>query len=252
LEPWRLIEYSVGDPSFNMALDEAIARCVGDGRSPTTLRFYGWSPEAVSIGYFQEIGEEIDLEFCKARGLDVVRRLSGGGSVVHAAGGLTYSFCAGTDHPLVTGDVLESYAAICRPIVSALGKLGACATFRPINDIEIEGKKVSGSAQMRRFGAVLQHGTLLLDLDFSLLRALNVHPEKLESRHLGSAEERVTTLGAALGRRLNLAEVTGLLAEEFTKSLGCRPKLGTIKEHESSMLPDLVEKYRSQQWLFRR
>lgn len=252
LEPWRLVEYSVGDPSSNMAIDEALAMCVGERRSPTTLRFYGWSPEAVSVGYFQEVDEEVDMEFCKARGLGVVRRMSGGGSVVHADGGLTYCFCARADHPLVQGDVLESYATICGPIVKALRRIGADASFRPINDLEVDGKKVSGSAQTRRSGSILQHGTILLDLDFSLLKALKVRPEKLEVRHLGSVEERVTTLRRVLGRKVGLTEVTDAIGEEFAKLFGLVPMHDSFKDWEMSLLPPLVERYRSQEWLFRR
>lgn len=215
MEWLRVIDFAVGDPFYNMAVDEAIARCVGSGRRPPTLRLYGWSPSAVSIGYFQEVLEEVDLDFCKSKGVEVVRRLTGGGAVIHTAGELTYSLIAEEGDPAVPKDIQESYARICAPIVAALRKLGVDAAFRPINDIEVQGRKVSGSAQTRRFGTVLQHGTLLLDMDFTQLSALRVNDEKLKDKGATDVRGRVTTLKEILRRDLSKERVGALVAEEF-------------------------------------
>ena len=235
-----------------MALDEAIARSVGGGNCPPTLRLYGWSPAAVSLGFSQEVREVVDLEFCASRGLDVVRRITGGGAVVHADGGLTYSLALSSSDPWIPKDTLESYAAICQPVINALGRMGVKASFKPVNDIEAEGRKLSGSAQIRRFGALLQHGTLLLDLDVSLLKALRVPPEKLASKGISSVEERVTTLHIVTGRKVYPVEVSALLAEEFGVSLGRTPSIGLPTEGEIALAIELAGRYRSKEWLLRR
>jgi lipoate-protein ligase A len=132
LEALRLIHDGPMDPYHNMAVDEAIAIAVGGGRSMPTLRFYGWRPSAVSIGYFQELEEEVDLGFCASHKISVVRRITGGGAVFHGSGELTYSFAAPAGDQTIPQDVQVSYAAICAPIVAALKKLGADARFRPL------------------------------------------------------------------------------------------------------------------------
>jgi lipoate-protein ligase A len=252
LEWLRVIDFAVGDPFYNMAVDEAIARCVGSGRRPPTLRLYGWSPSAVSIGYFQEVLEEVDLDFCKSKGVEVVRRLTGGGAVIHTAGELTYSLIAEEGDPAVPKDIQESYARICAPIVAALRKLGVDAAFRPINDIEVQGRKVSGSAQTRRFGTVLQHGTLLLDMDFTQLSALRVNAEKLKDKGATDVRGRVTTLKEILRRDLSKERVGALVAEEFGRGFKCELVRGSASKEEKGLVPELAERYRSQEWLFRR
>jgi len=252
LERLRVIDFAVGDPFHNMALDEAIARCVWSGRSPPTLRLYGWSPSAVSIGYFQEVLEEVDLDFCRSKGIEVVRRLTGGGAVIHTAGELTYSLIAKEGDPAVPKDIQESYARICAPIVAALRRLGVDAAFRPVNDIEVHGRKVSGSAQTRRFGAVLQHGTLLLDMDFTLLPALRVKAEKLKDKGATDVRGRVTTLKEILRRDLSKERVGALAAEEFGRGFECELMRGSASKEEEGLVPELAERYRSREWLFRR
>lgn len=252
MERLRVIDFAVGDPFHNMALDEAIARCVWSGRSPPTLRLYGWSPSAVSIGYFQEVLEEVDLDFCRSKGIEVVRRLTGGGAVIHTAGELTYSLIAKEGDPAVPKDIQESYARICAPIVAALRRLGVDAAFRPVNDIEVHGRKVSGSAQTRRFGAVLQHGTLLLDMDFTLLPALRVKAEKLKDKGATDVRGRVTTLKEILRRDLSKERVGALVAEEFGRGFECELMRGSASKEEEGLVPELAERYRSREWLFRR
>ncbi len=246
----RLIGFRFGEPFRNMALDEAVARCVGAGESPPTLRLYGWTPSAVSVGYFQEVAEEVDLEFCRRRGVEVVRRLTGGGAVIHTSGELTYSFTAKEGDPSIPPDIQESYEVICTPIVEAVKSLGAEARFRPVNDIEVGGRKVSGSAQTRRFGAVLQHGTLLLDLDPSYLATLRIRAEKLKDKGVKDVGGRVTTLKALLGRRVDHQEAAGAVIRGFASFWGL--ETGEFSERELELAEELTGKYRSPEWLFRR
>src|SRR5437870_13300905 len=144
----RVLETGYNPAALNMALDEAVMENVGE---VPVLRIYGWRPAAVSVGYFQSIKEEVDLEKCRQLGVDIVRRLTGGGAVLHESE-LTYSFIT-RQYPQ---NILESYNMICDPIIICLVNLGFNKVrFAPLNDVVVEGKKVSGNAQTRKDGILL-------------------------------------------------------------------------------------------------
>ncbi len=191
---YRIIPSRPFNAFMNMALDEAIVEGVAEKTSPPTIRFYTWSPAAVSIGYFQGIRNEVNLEECEKQGVDVVRRRTGGGAVYHDPDGeITYSIIA--PESCFAKGILDSYREICGCIVDALKALGISAEFSPINDVLVGGKKISGSAQTRKEGVLLQHGTLLLNVEpekmFSLLR---VSKEKISDKLIRSVMKRVTSI----------------------------------------------------------
>jgi len=209
----RLVSSGALPGALNMGIDEALLEAVSAGASPPTLRLYRWTPPCITIGYFQSMEAEVDLAACGAARIDAIRRLTGGGAVFHDRE-ITYSLVVPLGHSLAPDEVLESYRLVCAGIVEGLGILGAKAEFVPINDIAIGGKKVSGNAQTRRKGCLLQHGTVLLGLDtarmFSLLK---VPSEKLRGRPQPQAEARVTALDSVLGRPVEYEEAARALAE---------------------------------------
>ncbi|MDR3170477.1 MAG: lipoate--protein ligase family protein [Treponema sp.] len=217
--PFRLLKTGFHNGFYNMGLDEALLEAVAQGGSPPVLRLYGWDPAAVSVGYFQGLEEEVDLGACAAHEVDVVRRISGGGAVFHQAE-LTYSSIMPIGHPLAGEHILESYKRLCTGIIQALALMGVPAEFAPINDILAGGKKISGNAQTRRMGCVLQHGTVLLDLDVGLMfELLRVPAEKVKDKQIRDVQERVTSLNALLGRVVSYGEVEAALAEGFCRAL---------------------------------
>src|SRR5437899_5274681 len=143
----RLLKTGHDDAYRNMALDEVLMKSISKSTTDSpTLRFYGWEPPAVSIGYFQSMDHEVNVENCKKTGVDVVRRMTGGGAVLHDSE-LTYSFIT-RKYPQ---NILESYKMICDPIIICLVDLGFNKVrFAPLNDVIVEGKKVSGNAQTRK------------------------------------------------------------------------------------------------------
>jgi lipoate-protein ligase A len=252
---FRLLKSGYHDCYYNMGLDEALLETVSSGQSLPVLRLYGWKPWAVSIGYFQGLEEEVDLEACRRCGADVVRRISGGGAVFHDRE-ITYSLIMPLDHPLAGNSIIESYEKLCSGIVAGLGLLGIEAAFAPINDILAGGRKVSGNAQTRRQGCVLQHGTVLLDTDaermFSLLK---VPQEKMKGKLIQDIKARVTGLYSLLGREISFDEGAEALAQGFQKSLG----LGYVSvedapahAEEQRALGLAGEKFASPRWLHRR
>ncbi len=193
---WRLIRFEYRDAAMNMALDEAVSNGIRNLTSPPTIRFYGWRPSAVSIGRFQSFHDEVDLRRCKELGVDVVRRRTGGGAVFHdGEGEITYSLIA--SERAMPKDINGAYQEICGYIVSALATLGVRSQFSPVNDILVDGKKISGSAQSRRDSVFLQHGTLLLDVNLEkMFGLLKISDVKNAGRDLASASGRVTSLKA--------------------------------------------------------
>ncbi len=246
---WRVVGLETHDAYLNMALDEAISEGIRAGSSPPTIRFYNWEPGAVSIGYFQGIKDEVNLEVCRELGVDCIRRWTGGGAVYHDSGGeLTYSVIA----PASTfpKNIIESYRLICGWIIGGLEILGIEAEFRPINDILVKNKKISGSAQTRRGGILLQHGTLLYGLDLkTMFSVLNVSRQKITDKMIKSAEERVTCV--RMHRDAGKKEVYEALLKAFTE--GKDYEFGTWSRDELARAKELAEeKYRSEEWTYLR
>ena len=189
---WRIIGLETHDACLNMGIDQAISEGIAAGSSDPTIRFYKWHPSAVSIGCFQSMNDEVDIGKCKQEGIGYVRRRTGGGAVFHDENGeITYSVIA-PEREMPRG-IIDSYRLICGWIIDSLATLGISASFAPINDIVVNGKKISGNAQTRRDGVLLQHGTVLYNPDirrmFSLLKVDNA---KLSDKAIRGVEERVT------------------------------------------------------------
>ena len=237
----RVLETGYNNAAFNMAIDEALIENIGD---VPILRIYGWSPGAVSIGYFQSIQEEVDLEKCSKIGVDVVRRLTGGGAVLHEFE-LTYSFIT-KQYPQ---NIMESYSWICEAIVVSINRLGFDASFIPLNDIVVKGKKVSGSAQTRRKGVLLQHGTVLLGVDVDkMFCVLKVPSEKLKDKIIKDVKERVTSLSG-----ITFEEMASSLKSSFATKFDAKLLADAMSTDEIIRASWLAErKYRSREWNFRR
>ncbi|MBI4009717.1 MAG: lipoate--protein ligase family protein [Candidatus Aenigmarchaeota archaeon] len=245
---WRVIPLHVADAFMSMAIDEAVSEAVANGMQPT-IRFWRWQPSAVSIGYFQSTNDEVNLDVCRELGVDVVRRRTGGGAVYHDyQGEITYSVIA--PEWMFPKGIHESYNLICGWIIAGLKQLGIEAQFVPINDIVVNGKKISGNAQTRRNGVLLQHGTILYDLDvrkmFSLLK---VSQEKISDKMIKAVEDRVTRL-LNFGN-FSLDECYQALLKGFTD--GKAWELGKLTDAETKNAEELARnRYRTQEWNFKR
>jgi len=214
---------------------------------------FAWSPPAVSIGFFQGIEQEVDLEKCKNLGVDVVRRITGGGAVFHDHE-ITYSFFVDESCSLVSRDIMESYWQICGGVIEGLRKIGLDAEFVPVNDIVVNGKKISGNAQTRKNGIVLQHGTILLDVNPErMFSVLNVPNEKIKDKMIEAVENRVTSLKKELGREPEDNSIQRALVSGFKESLGLELTQGELTESERKDADELYEtKYLTKKWNFMR
>lgn len=165
-----------------MAADAALLERAISGDGPF-LRIYGWSRPTLSLGYFQKESEVAEAGACQRLGVDVVSRFTGGGAILHHHEA-TFAIALPASHPLAKLDVNESYLALTKPLLELLRQHGVAAKFRggeePVlktpncfagsacPDLVVQGRKLFGSAQRRKQGAVLQHGSLLLDIDQAL------------------------------------------------------------------------------------
>ncbi len=244
-EKWRIVKPETRNGFENMALDEAISEAVAKRESPNTIRFFKWRPSTVTIGYFQSLHEEVEVKECLRKEVDIVRRITGGGAVYHdEKGEITYSVIAGQE--AFPKDLSETYKTIGQCIIDSLAELGLKAEFHPINDILVNGKKISGNAQTRRNNVMHQHGTILYDLDvdtmFSLLRVSDI---KIRDKIIKNVKERVTSVK----QNCNATEkqLADALIKGFTK--GKEFELGKASRKELERMQELAEqKYSTREW----
>jgi lipoate-protein ligase A len=233
----------------NMALDEAIMEAVAAGDSPPTLRFYQWAPPCLSLGKRQPI-DGVDLAACRADGVDVVRRATGGWAILHTDE-LTYSVALRPDDPRVSGAILDTYRTLSQGLIAGLRLLGADAEMSPVipggaqntsaacfevpsaYEIILGGRKLIGSAQTRPAGKVLQHGSLPLQGDIARVARYLTFASEYERQTLGThLRERATTLGDALGHLAPFSEAAQALARGFTEALHVDLAPGELSANE--------------------
>jgi len=253
-EVWRLIDIMVENASTQMAIDEAIASARRREETPNTVRMYRWNPSAVSIGYFQSIAKEVNLEECEKQEVDVIRRITGGGAVFHDYNGeLTYSFVAPENDPKIPRDILTSYELICGAVIKGLTHLGVNSEFKPVNDIIAGGKKISGNAQTRRHGVVLQHGTVLIDSDIvKMFQVLRVSDTKISDKMIKAVEERVTNIRRYLDRDVSFIEARDALVRGFEETFDVELVSGELTEYEEKLVEEYRRRYSSHEWVFQR
>jgi lipoate-protein ligase A len=247
----RILDTDLAHPFRTGALDEALLRARAGDIVPDTLHFYRRDPPGVSVGYFGRVATDVDLGYCEANGIAVLRRLSGGSAIFTDSRQLVYAFVTKGALPSTPN---RAYAMACSALVRAFARLGVDASFKPINDVQHRGRKLSGSALTRRWGASLVHGTVLVEVDRErMFRALRVDPGDVTAKGLSSPGDRVTSLAEALGRTPPMAEVKEAMVRGFEKQFGARASPGFLTGWEAEMADRLVsEKYGTGAWNLRR
>jgi lipoate-protein ligase A len=243
---------------MNMAIDEAIMNARIEGLNTDTLRFYRWRPSAVSIGEFQKVENEVHLENCREGGIDVVRRITGGGTVYHdAEDEITYSVIANRDS-LRANDIADVYARICTGLTEALRILGVCADFnegsaKACPNLTVKGKKISGSAQCHRRGVVLQHGTILAKVDLEKMFTYLRVPWAMNCMQVVSiARNKMTSIHDEQGKNVSPAKLNHALMEGFQRGLDIELADGGLTSYELELAERLCsQKYGSDDWTFR-
>lgn len=229
---WRLVDSGHVRAAYSAALDEALLESRVSGATPDTLHFYVRASPTVSLGYFQRLSESVDLGRCREAGVDLVRRKSGGRSIFTDSGQLIYGLVV--SRSLLPRGSEASFAVICSAIARAIDSLGVDARYRPVNDIEVGGMKVSGSAQLRRGEVVLQHGSIIMDADLPLMDSILTE---------GRPSERVTSIRSALGRPPSMDALKSALRHEISMEFGAEIVEGVITPGEEARAKELEEEF---------
>ncbi len=271
---WRLIRSGRDRGAYNMALDEALWQHYADrleaGERPAPLvRLYGWEPAALSLGYAQRAEREVDFEACARLGIDWVRRPTGGRAILHDWGELTYSLIAASDDPEFSGGVLESYRKISGALVEGLQGLGvaaeladkhrrgedgaataACFDAPSAYEVTWQGRKLIGSAQARRRGALLQQGTILLTVDVEkLFTVLKPPPRTTQAEAIAQVAARLCSVEQATGRMVSFAEAENSFAIAFAAHFQAAPLESAPTEAEAALAHQLLTtKYANPAW----
>ena len=260
LTTWRRLDTGERDGATNMAIDEAILRGVADGSSPPTLRFFAWRPACLSLGQAQPAGD-VDFDACRALGVDVVRRPTGGRAILHVDE-LTYSVAAPESEARVQGGIVESYRRLSEGLLAGLSRIGLPVqqVERPDNhdrdqgpvcfevpsnyEIVFDGHKLVGSAQVRKNGVVLQHGSLPLVGDIArICDVLATKPDRERVR------ARAITVERAIGRAVTFDSAARSMAEGFASLLNLRLEPGDLTPPERVWAEELRrDKYASDAW----
>jgi lipoate-protein ligase A len=275
-EVWRYIDSGNCSPAFNMALDEVLLEWHSKGKIPPTIRFYGWDPATLSIGYFQKVEKEINLEAVKKYQLGFVRRPTGGRGVLHDKE-LTYSVIVSEEHPEMPRTVTEAYRVISEGILQGFKNLGLDAYFAiPRTNEEkqglksprsavcfdapswyelvVEGRKVAGSAQTRQKGVILQHGSILLDLDEDLLFDLFKYPnDRVRERMQRAFKNKAVAANTLREKPVTIEEAKKAFKEGFENGLNIELAPYELTSEELEYVEQIAkEKYESEEWNFKR
>lgn len=243
---WQLIHTSPQAPLLHMALDQVLLEEVAAGRRAPTLRIWEWSESAVVIGIFQSLKNEVDSEAARKHGVEIVRRITGGGAMFIEPGNtITYSIYA--PQSLIAGmSFRDAYAYMDASILEALNELGIKAWYKPLNDITSEGGKIGGAAQAHRSGAVLHHVTMAYDIDVGkMLQVLRIGREKLSDKGTTSAAKRVDPLRRQTG--LSRKAIIERIIDTFRRLHGLRD--GVLLPSELATAERLIgEKFGTDAW----
>ena len=231
--PCRVIDTGVRGGRENVAFDQALIEAHAAGRAPDTIRFLRFRPCAL-VGLHQMLSHEVRLEYCRAHGIEVGRRITGGGGLYLDEGQVGWELVL--PRRALGGELAAVSARICRAAAAGLQRLGVPAEFRPRNDIEVGGRKISGTGGLADGETLFFQGTLLIDFDPArMIEVLKVPVEKLARRDLDDARRRVTTLREVLGRVPPLREVEEALLEGLREHLGLAPYWGEATGYEEAL-----------------
>jgi lipoate-protein ligase A len=249
--PWRLLDTGLRSGAENMSLDSALLTARAEGSSPDTLRFLRFSPPVALVGYHQAVAEEIRVDYCREAGIDINRRITGGGAIYFDAGQLGWEIIC-SYQALGQGRNMERITrTLCGAAAQGLRGLGMDALFRPRNDIEVQGRKISGTGGSFDGECFLFQGTLLIDFNLqNLIKALRIPTEKLNRRELSSAAERVTSVKEQLGFVPPLGEIQAALVDAFRETFGITFETCGLTSREEELFTDELAVMRSDSWIY--
>lgn len=274
-EKWLFINTGKQNPYFNMALDEALLNWVSEGKMDPVIRFYQWNPKTLSVGYFQKLKKEIDDQKVKEEGIGLVRRATGGRGVLHDKE-LTYSVIVPESHPAMPKTVTEAYRVISNGLLEGFKELGFEAYFsipkteeqraklkNPRSavcfdapswyELVVNDKKIAGSAQTRQKGVILQHGSILQDIDVDeLFSFFTFRNERLMAKMKQAFYEKAVAINDLSERHITIAEMEEAFYKGFKKGLNIELVPYVLTNEQIEEVHELAHKYMSDEWTYLR
>lgn len=274
-EIWNFINTGSKNPYYNMAMDEALLNFVSRGEIDPVIRFYTWNPATLSIGYFQRLQKEIDIDKVKEKGYGLVRRQTGGRGVLHDKE-LTYSVIVPESHPNMPSTVTEAYKIISQGLLEGFKNLGfetyfaiprskeerdklkqprssVCFDAPSWYELVVEGRKIAGSAQTRQKGVILQHGSILQDIDIDdLFDMFKFKNERLKAKMKENFVQKAVAINDISNQHITLNEMENAFEAGFKKGLNIDFKPLELTEKQIEEVQELEEKYRSESWMYRK
>ena len=233
----------------NMAIDRVLLTSRSKGWAPDTLLFLEFTPCAL-VGYHQSIELEVEEAYCQEHGIEIQRRVTGGGAIYMHEGTLGWAIYADKHSPGIPADRREMYAHMCESVSFGLSRLGVNAKFRPINDIEVNGRKISGTGGTELDGAFMYTGSLLIDFDVdTMIKCLKLPIKKLEDKQVQSFRQRVTSLREELGYVPDLTIIKKALLDGFSEVFGVTFAAGDLNDKERGLLEQEITRFKSEEWI---
>ena len=250
MTPWRLLDTPPMTAAENMALDDTLVELKGRGRTPNTLHFLQFSPRAVLTGFHQSVEEEIRVDYCRRENIHINRRITGGGAIFFDENQLGWEIICDKSFFNITLPNDRLFRTLCNPVVAALGRLGLQSAFRPRNDIEINGRKISGTGGTESDGAFLFQGTMLVDFDVdTMLKSLKIPVEKLKAKEIDSVKERVPCLNWELGYTPAMNAIKAAIRTGFAEELEVEFEPAGLTAEEKDLFEKKLDYYRSPEWI---
>ena len=245
---WRLLDTGTRPAAENIALNRALLESKQQDKCLNTLRFLGFEPCAL-LGFHQSAEQELNLDYCKAQSVTIQRRITGGGAIYFDTTQLGWELYL-HKRDLGTADMTAISRRICEAVARGISTLGVAATFRPRNDIEVDGRKISGTGGAFDGDALMYQGTLLIEFDVEkMLRVLNIPAEKLSDKAIASARDRVTNLADLLGYTPLRANVVDVVSAALATEFNVRFEPGELSQAEKQLYSEALQEIDHPDWV---
>ena len=251
-EAFRFLDMGAMEPVATQAIYEAIAIARKNGAVPDTLVVCWPRKPLACIGYFQEVDKELDDDYCNEKKIPIVRRILGGGAVYLDSNQVFYQIIGQRGGNLIPVDIEGVFRKLLEAPIRTYKEMGIPAVYRPVNDIEVEGRKISGNGAAETDGIAILTGNIILDFNYDeMTRILKVPDEKFRDKLTKSLRERLTTVKRELGYAPDHQDVKTSLVKNFEVTLGVRFASGSLTKMEDSLLKRLMkQKYLSKKWTY--
>lgn len=246
---WRLINTGVRNATENMALDRAILEVHQQGGQANTLRFLQFTPSAL-VGFHQSVAQEIREDYCRENNIKIQRRISGGGAIYMDQQQLGWELFMDRGF-FKTANVDDIARKVCEAAADGISRLGVEAKYRPRNDIEVNGRKISGTGGSYDGDSLVYHGTLLLDFDVEkMLHVLRIPVEKISDKMIDDARQRVVNLKELLGEIPDLDFVMQTLSGAFAEHFGVEFEEGNLSDAEMRAYSKATVEMATGEWIY--